>query len=142
MVKKKQLTYAKAKNKAWDAFSLYIRTRDCVETTGTTTQGKCFTCGNVFPLKKLQAGHLIAGRHNSVLFDERGCHAQCQMCNVWLSGNTMKYYRHMVEKYGDEVVKVLEGLDANVTRQYKVYELVELAEMFKAKTAALQFAGK
>lgn len=65
------------KKKAWDAFSRYIRTRDCLKSTGDRNRGACVTCGRVFDFKKLQAGHFIPGRVNSILFDEQCVHAQC-----------------------------------------------------------------
>lgn len=69
------------KDKAWKQFSIYIRTRDCLKTTGTTTRGICYTCGKKFDFKELQAGHCIGGRHNFVLLDEDLVNAQCQICN-------------------------------------------------------------
>jgi hypothetical protein len=62
------------KKKAWAAFSEYVRTRDCLRTTGCASFGLCITCGKRNHFKLLQAGHFIAGRHNAVLFSEKGVH--------------------------------------------------------------------
>jgi hypothetical protein len=55
---------------AWKAFSIYIRTRDCIKTTGDIEYGKCYTCGKIFPFSELDAGHGIGSRRNSILFDD------------------------------------------------------------------------
>jgi len=130
--KPKKLTYSKAKKEAWIVFSQYIRLRDCLKTTEKPDEGRCFTCDNKYPFKKLQAGHFIAGRHNAIVFDERGVHAQCMMCNVFLAGNTVKYFRKMQQIYGEIVIKELEDLD-KTEKTYKVYELVEIKEQTQAK---------
>lgn len=125
--RKKTLTYSKAKEQAWDIFSIYIRLRD-------EEQG-CFTCPVQKPWKEMQAGHFISGRHNSVLFDERNCHSQCVRCNVFLKGNMIEYYPRMLAVYGQATISELKMLDKR-TVQLKVYELVAIREQYKnqAKT--------
>ena len=117
--KKKRPTISKEKKKAWNLFSKYIRLRDCLETTGTPDYGICCTCGIKYHFKELQAGHFIPGRHNSILFDERNVHAQCVGCNRFKQGNTVKYFRFMQNKYGEEVIKELEQKD-NELKQFKI----------------------
>ena len=133
--KTKKVTVSQAKKKAWTAFSLYIRTRDAIRTTGTKENCKCVTCGRVYPLKSLgglQAGHFIAGRHNSILFDERNVHAQCYGCNVMKKGNTTEYWLFMEKEYGRPVIDELLELDKE-TKQFKVFELEELETTYKQK---------
>lgn len=128
VLKKKTITYAKAKRAAWKAFSLYIRTKDSFN-----GQAECFSCGFIFPIKKIQAGHFIPGRRNSLLFDERNCHAQCMRCNIFLKGNMLEYYPRMQEKYGLDVIEGLKNLNY-VTKQYKVWELIEIKEKYESFT--------
>lgn len=113
---------AKAKQAAWAAFSLFIRTRD----------PKCVTCG----AETKQAGHFIDGRRNAVLFSEMGVHGQCAMCNVYLHGNKIKYWLFMEEKYGRKVIDKL-ILESTQTVQYKTHDYLEIAELYKAKCATL-----
>ena len=139
MKKPKKLTYGKSKKKTWALFSLYIRTRDALKTTGTLTEALCITCDRRYPLKAvggLQAGHFIAGRHMSILFDERNVHAQCYGCNVMKKGNMVSYYKKMLKMYGQETIDELEELD-KTERQYKVYELMELYNELTLKLASL-----
>ena len=74
--------------------------RDCLETTGTITHGLCCTCKRDYPIGKLQAGHFVPGRMDSILFEPTCVHSQCYRCNIKLGGNWVRYYRFMQKKYG------------------------------------------
>jgi hypothetical protein len=97
----------RAKDRAWEWFSKYVRLRDCLKTTGTPERGKCYTCDVLKPLEELQAGHLVQGRYDSVLFQERGVHAQCIPCNNYKNGAIDVYYMLMVKEHGKEYVEEL-----------------------------------
>lgn len=98
----KEPTLTGMRKKLWTPFSRYIRMRDCLETTGTITHGECCTCGRRYPISKLQAGHFIPGRADSILFEPTCVHAQCYRCNILRQGEWLKYFRYMEEKYGLE----------------------------------------
>ena len=137
--KVKKLTLSKAKAKAWPAFSIYIRTRDALKTTGTLDEALCVTCDRRYPIKKvggLQAGHFIQGRHPSVLFDERNCHAQCYGCNVMKKGNMVKYYKFMLKEYGQEAIDELELLDTKLTF-LSAADYLDICETYKEKLEKL-----
>lgn len=95
-----------AKDKAWDSFSIFIRTRDCIKYTGTVDNGMCVTCNRPYPFKNLQAGHFIAGRTNAILLDEDLCHTQCFGCNMGRSGAHVEYFVWMEKTYGREVIDI------------------------------------
>ena len=85
---------SKAKKKAWEWFSKYIRLRDALLTTGTKDRARCITCNKEYPafgVGCLQAGHFIPGRANAVLYNEDACYAQCYNCNINLGGNWPEY---------------------------------------------------
>ncbi len=107
-VKVKHKSISKLKKETWTLFSEYIRTRDCLKTTGCASFGLCVTCGKRYHFKLLQAGHFISGRHNANLFSECGTHAQCYNCNINLRGNTLEYRRQIIKKYGEGVDVELE----------------------------------
>ena len=125
------------KKKAWVLFSRYIRLRDCLKTTGTTTHGVCITCGKNYPFESLQAGHFIAGRSNAVLFDEHGVFAQCYACNVGLHGNVLEYRRKIIEMYGEGSDEVME-VESKKTKKFTVQELQDLIEELKIKISHLE----
>jgi len=117
------------KKKTWDAFSVSIRQR------GMDDYGfnRCITCGVRKHWKELQAGHFIPGRHNAILFEERGVHPQCYHCNVGLKGNPRKYDAFMRKTYGAKVIKELERLDTT-ERKFTPQELIDLRAKYEALT--------
>lgn len=74
--------------KAWDAFSLYVRTKE---------NYTCFTCGKRGDKYDMQAGHF---KHNVLDFDEMNVHCQCTQCNHFLSGRLDVYAEKLIQKYG------------------------------------------
>lgn len=70
------------------------------------------------------------------MFDERGCHAQCYVCNVRLKGNWTNYYRFMQNEYGDDVIEQLMEQD-KTEKKYFVHELLDLEKSFEEKTSNL-----
>lgn len=121
-----------SKERAWKAFSTYIRTRDSIKTTGTKDYCQCITCNKVVPYKKIQAGHFIGGRGGSVLFDERVVNGQCVRCNIMLKGNYDAYNLVMLQTHGcDEVVKMIESKWKIV--QYKSSDYKDIEEKYKNK---------
>jgi hypothetical protein len=95
---KKRSDKQKAKDRAWKCFADYIKLRDS-DWRGIC---KCCTCGREIELgtQECQAGHLVHGRSNAVLFDERIVHAQCSTCNSKFIGNGEqgKYTLFMLKK--------------------------------------------
>lgn len=101
--RRKKSPRKKAKDKAWAMCSKYIRLRDCLATTGTKEYGICVTCGGRFPFKKLQAGHGIPGRNDSILCDEELINCQCVGCNIWGGGRIQNTYTiFLLQKYGQD----------------------------------------
>lgn len=124
------------KQKTWAVFSKYIRLRDALRTTGTLTHAKCVSCQRVYPIEKLQAGHLVSRRHTNILFDEKNVHAQCQKCNLFMKGNWEGYYEQFVRLYGDDVLEEL-LMKRQIPKQFKKKELIELRETYKQKIKEL-----
>lgn len=139
--RKKRSDRAKAKDKAWDAFSMYIRVRDCMRFTGDPEQGLCITCKTPHPRKELQAGHFIGGRGNAVLFREDLVFSQCAHCNqkppMGLGGNYVKYTLFMLEEgYTTEQIEEFTRLKGT-TKVYKTHDFIEIEQRYKEKTQAL-----
>lgn len=131
----KKITATKAKKKAWDAFSLYIRYRDSKRTIGNFIQCKCITCGTVRPTTGagcIHAGHFIPGRKNGVLFHEDLVHGQCGVCNMWKKGDWINYERAMIALYGRDKVEEFKKL-ADVTVKYTISDYLEIEATFKQK---------
>ena len=136
-VRKKQPKISTLKRKAWKAFSEYIRLRDCLKTTGLPDYGNCITCSKTIPRKLLQAGHFIAGRHNSNLFSERGVNAQCYNCNINLRGNTLEYRRKIIEMYGEGAdIELEEEERKNI--KFTINDLKEIRDYYIKKLGAME----
>jgi len=132
----KRTTIKKLKDRAWKVFSLYIRLRDCIKTTGSRLRGECITCDATLPIEDLQAGHFIPGRHNANLFSEKGVNAQCRRCNLFLGGNPLVYRRAIVEMYGDGYDEILEE-EARVIKKLNTQELKDIINIYKGKVDTL-----
>jgi hypothetical protein len=126
----------KAKEKAWTAFSKYIRTRDCLRFTGNPNKGVCVSCRRPYDFKQLQAGHFISGRGNAVLFDERIVYSQCYGCNVGRGGSYVEYFVFMEKEWGREKIDEFRQLKHD-TKIYKVFDFQEIEQKFKDKTQLL-----
>ncbi len=135
MAKKiRKLSYYK--NKAWKAFSIYIRTRDCLATTKTAENGKCVTCNRVFPFEELQAGHAIGGRNNAILFDEELVNAQCRGCNSYGNGRYAEYSVWFINRYGIEKWEEKVRLSRSVVK-YNIPYYIAKEEEYKNKIKLL-----
>jgi len=89
---------------AWDAFAQWVKVKGCLETTFYPYVGVCVTCGKRFHIRALEAGHLISGRSNGILFHEELVNPQCVICNQRHHGRPKRYRKAMVAKYGEEQV--------------------------------------
>lgn len=117
----------RAKKRAWDAFSIYIRTRNA-DSNGFTA---CFTCGAVKHYKEMDAGHFY---HGTLDFNEYNVNVQCTKCNKYLHGNGVVYYPKMLQMYGQEIIDQLNELRHQVIKlKVADYENIELLYKNKAK---------
>ena len=137
MVKKTKK--ARLKSKAWTLFSEYIRRRDA-DKEGII---QCVTCKKRAHWKGegMQAGHFIAGRTLSLLFDDRNCHSQCYGCNVGRNGSYVEYFLYMEERYGREVIDELRFLK-NQSRKYSIGDYEQLIAELTSQLSEFDEQGK
>lgn len=130
------MNISQAKRRAWKEFSRFVRLRDCLATTGTTTHGVCCTCGSRFEFAQLHAGHWISGRTNSLLFDERNCHAQCAICNHD-GGRLEQYDVYMSVRYGADLLEDLRSR-RHVAWKMGAGDFLELAQAYRARNRSME----
>jgi 5-methylcytosine-specific restriction endonuclease McrA len=118
-MKKQSITQLKKKADA--VFSLYVRHRD---------KGQCITCGVIKAPKDMQAGHFVSRRHLATRYDEWNVNCQCVACNVFMSGNMVKYAKALMDKYGDNVVRELDERTSK-TAQLKKADYLAIIEAYK-----------
>ena len=136
----KKSAKSKAKGKAWDAFSLFARTRDCLETTGSREYGECITCSASLPISQLQAGHFVP-KHSGNYFSERGVHTQCRTCNLFgrdgqAAGMPLEYRRQIIKLYGEGADLELEK-EAQEIKKFSISDLKELELYYKKQLEEL-----
>lgn len=95
---KKEKKIAKLKKDLDAVFSQYIRKRD---------GGRCFTCGKIDDVKKMQNGHFVQRHYLATRYDERNNHCQCIGCNLFKNGNMAEYAERLCKKYGPEILEQL-----------------------------------
>ena len=143
---KKPVKRSKAKERAWKAFSDWVRLRDCLATTGTREYGICITCNergdsSWKPYKELQAGHAVGGRGNAVLFHEQLVNAQCGYCNrkppMGLGGDYGNYTIALIKRYGLEQVEQWQKLRHDTSVKYSIADLLEIEKEYKEKLLQL-----
>jgi hypothetical protein len=108
----------RAKDRAWEYFSKYIRARDPY----------CATCGG----QTTQAGHFW---HGVLDFDEMNINGQCTRCNLYLSGNLGEYAIYLIEKYGMKEFKKLQKrkYEAMKGEKRSAEEYRKLSTLYKKK---------
>lgn len=129
-------TLADYKKDAWKACSEYVRRLEADPHTELST---CVTCGKTGHWKSMQAGHFVPGRRGLNFFDVRGIHTQCSGCNLFKSGNLIKYWPFMQKTYGQEIIDELLAND-EIEKRYTIEELIEIKEDFKKKIELLKNA--
>ena len=133
--KKGNLTITAVKKDTWTIFSRYVRRRDCLK-TGNFDMGLCITCGKPVEFKKGQAGHMVAGRNNAILFDERAVNLQCYSCNVIKDGDMLHYIEVVRDRHRQAVVDEIMR-NSHQVKQWNMAELLEQQELFLTKLAML-----
>lgn len=126
LAKKKKVSRKYLKEKAWNAFSVYIRTKN----TDPHGFAQCYTCYTIKHWKQMDAGHGIAGRNNAVLFLEQVVKPQCRQCNRFKHGRLEIFTRRLIEEIGIEEYDKLVFLSKQVVI-YNVSDFYEVIERYK-----------
>lgn len=142
-----KVQYDKQKERAWKAFSYFIRIRDSLATTGTTEFCVCITCNvrgdsTPKPFSRIQAGHGVGGRRNAVLFHEQIVNGQCDHCNSKVSrgglgGDYGNYAIALIKMYGLEHTEALQRLKT-AHKDYSYQDLVDIEKEYINKVNKLK----
>ena len=119
----------KLKKKAWDLLSKVKRFVDWIDKHGYVT---CYTCGVIKPPTEMQAGHLLDGRSNSILYEERALKPQCYACNCCRAGNKEIFIPRFIDEHGRELYDELVR-QKKQTRKIEVEELEQMIESYKER---------
>jgi len=122
-------------DRAWSAFSKYVRLRDCFEFSSMLggMACECVTCGTKRVWTEMHAGHFVhAGRRNPVSYDTRNINAQCPACNTFKHGQLDVYGERLTMFYGPGVTDELRAMKAQ-SKPLSRTELHEIALKYEAK---------
>lgn len=100
----------------------------------------CITCGKVYfwtGTNKLDTGHFVASRRNSILLLEENCAPQCKHCNRDHHGRPLEYRIWMEAVRGIEVVERLQRLKTE-SLTFSRDDLVDMRIAFSARLKAAQ----
>jgi hypothetical protein len=132
-----QVSKTKAKKRAYEAFSIYLRTlwnqKGFVE---------CYTCGAHTFLKaprpglRTTVGHWVEGHTNVSYINEVYVRPQCYHCNMMMGGNQGEFRDRIRKELGDKVVDEL-LIKAKVTVEISVSEYLQKQAYYKEKLSML-----
>lgn len=129
----KNLKTAKATADQW--FSKYVRLRDS-DPLGVCT---CITCGTKKHWKEMDAGHFISRRYNATRYESKNCHAQCQKCNKYNSGEQYKHALAIDHMYGEGTAGYLLDMSKEIKQLKKNdYMIIALHYANEAKLISKQ----
>jgi hypothetical protein len=106
-----------------EVFSKFIRQRD---------KGICVTCGSVQDWKYQQNGHYEGRGKYPTRWDEKNCHCQCLVCNMFKKGNYTSYSLFMLEKYGEKFLKDLHKKSLTIAK-FSNKDLQDKIDYYKKK---------
>ena len=113
-------------------FARYIKMRDCIN-----GKGQCFTCGEIFSIKELDAGHFRARQYNATRYSEINVQLQCKKCNRFYEGEKWVFGNHLDEKYGKgTTLNLIEK--SHEIKKFTVQELKDLYEYYKEKIKQME----
>jgi len=116
-----KVTIKSAKKRAWTVFSEYIR-KKYADKDGWV---ECITCGKRMRWNQSQAGHAMAGRYNSILFEEKLVRPQGKCCNIFKGGAPDEYHAWMLKEYGQDGYEELLR-QKHSSRKFTVAELEDM----------------
>ena len=113
-------------------FAHYIKKRDSIN-----GRGQCVTCGEIFSVGDLDAGHFRPRQYNATRFDEMNVQPQCRKCNRFSQGEQWKFGNHLDEKYGNGTsLKLIEK--SHQIKKFTVSELKDLYGYYQNKIKEIE----
>ena len=85
--------------------------------TESKTMCRCYTCGRLKSIKRIQNGHFVSRTYLATRWDENNCRPQCVGCNMYGGGKTLDFEENLRDEVGDEIVDELKQ------RRHKIVKL-------------------
>ena len=107
----KKKTLAKLKKDLDKIFSLYIRTK--YAKNGVV---KCYTCGKMGEIKKMQCGHFVSRQYLATRWDENNTRVQCWGCNGFGGGRLLDFEENLAGEIGKAKVEAIKMRRHNIVK--------------------------
>ena len=87
----------------------------------------------------MDAGHFISRRYNATRYESKNCHAQCQKCNKYNSGEQYKHALAIDHMYGEGTAGYLLDMSKEIKQLKKNdYMIIALHYATEAKLISEQ----
>jgi len=117
-----------AKEKAWEAFSIYYR----MSNADINGMLKCFTCGKIHPWKEMHPGHWVEGHNNVTYINPDYIRPQCVSCNIFKKGMQGEFRDRIRKELGDYTTDEL-LFESRKTKEISLTDYQELERFYKDK---------
>ena len=121
----KKKTVSQLKKQLDKLFSIYIRNK-YADWRGNV---RCVSCGRLYQIKGIQAGHFVSRGNNSLRYSEDNVFPQCVSCNVFKNGNYPAFSVYLINKFGADYIIKLEKRGQKI-KQFTVKELENLIKKY------------
>ena len=121
----------KARDRADQWFSRYIRLKNAIDYGGTIVT-RCYTCNKTYKVKDLDCGHYINREYISVRFNENNARPQCTYCNRYRSGKHFDFGVKLAKEIGVEEFDNLRQMAMFTNNDNELY-FREQAEFYRKK---------
>lgn len=133
----KAITKTKAKKQAWEAFSIYMRTK-----WNKPGFVECYTCGaHTFlkerPGKRTTVGHWYEGHGDITYVNEVYVRPQCYRCNMMLGGNQGEFRDRIRKELGNKKVDELIFEAKNTKSELTTQDYLQKKMFYKEQLAIL-----
>lgn len=88
-------------------FSIKVRNIGAM-TTDYGVMNRCYTCENVFEVKRLHCGHYVSRVFKAVRWDYDNARPQCYGCNIYRKGDAATFRENLIHEIGEERVEAVE----------------------------------
>lgn len=101
-------------------------------------EGKCpcYTCGHIYPVKKLHNGHYLLRGYKATRWDESNCRPQCGVCNLWRKGEPVVFRENLVKELGEKNVVALEQRRHQI-RKWTADEMAAKIKEYELRVSSL-----
>lgn len=138
---KQRTEHQRALDRADQWFSRYIRLKHSFIATGASGEKelfcRCYTCGNIKPIKEIDNGHYFNRENMSVRHHVNNARPQCVHCNQYKGGRHLQFKQHLIEEIGQEEFDKMEKL-AGISIPVNAMELRERAKYYRNKVNELR----